>query len=567
MKKNISINLFGTLYNIDEDAYQLLENYLQSMKRYFGHRDGGEEIANDIEHRVAELLWEKKAQGMEAVNLETIKEIIGTIGNAEEISGTEGEERNGEYTSDNRTAEGQGEDCGYDDTTATLWQKIRHHFKDRYLYRDPDNMIIGGVCSGISNYIGFGDPIIWRLLVLLLLLFQGTGLIAYLVLWLIIPLARTPEEKLRMKGVQPTPDSINQQILQDHTNQENRNSGGRQSNGSGCLKVLLGLVVLPPLLLMAIVFGAGTLGLLGVFAGFTAYMLDGEMEFARIAMESTGVMMLSGIASILVILIILLIVLVRWLFGARQPMRSWVKTTLLVTVVLCLAWSIFSISRSISRIVSLGNERDHSFATVSHKPKPQPHLDIPYLKETGFSVITNNTIRCTWSGDYPTGDGEKRYLDACNYNNQLMFTVEKKDTVNPGLYNLYALVRADDDGAFVYANAGGIKMLQAIPAESNEHGNLWKWACGNATIPMMQETYLELAPDSVLQQIASANDSQGFGWSVVIIKDINVGSDGIVTYGITTDPALTGETPECNWVSATDFVLAPARKKPVMPKK
>ena len=77
MKKNITINLFGTLYNIDEDAYQLLDNYLQSMKRYFSTKDGGEEIADDIEHRVAELLWEKKEQGTDAISIEIIKEIIG----------------------------------------------------------------------------------------------------------------------------------------------------------------------------------------------------------------------------------------------------------------------------------------------------------------------------------------------------------------------------------------------------------------------------------------------------------------------------------------------------------
>ncbi|MDE5561116.1 MAG: hypothetical protein K2J00_04835, partial [Bacteroidaceae bacterium] len=60
MKKNITINLFGTLYNIDEDAYQLLDSYLNSMKRYFGSQDSNSEIADDIENRVAELLYEKK---------------------------------------------------------------------------------------------------------------------------------------------------------------------------------------------------------------------------------------------------------------------------------------------------------------------------------------------------------------------------------------------------------------------------------------------------------------------------------------------------------------------------
>ena len=72
MKKNITINLFGTLYNIDEDAYQMLNSYLESMKRYFGNKNDDNDIADDIEHRVAELLWEKKEQGIEAINIDII---------------------------------------------------------------------------------------------------------------------------------------------------------------------------------------------------------------------------------------------------------------------------------------------------------------------------------------------------------------------------------------------------------------------------------------------------------------------------------------------------------------
>ena len=87
MKKNIQINLFGTLYNIDDDAYNLLEQYIDSMRRYFSNQDGGEEIADDIEHRVAELLWQKKQQGMEAVDIDSVKEIISQIGNPQDIDG------------------------------------------------------------------------------------------------------------------------------------------------------------------------------------------------------------------------------------------------------------------------------------------------------------------------------------------------------------------------------------------------------------------------------------------------------------------------------------------------
>ena len=93
MKKNITINLFGTLYNIDEDAYQLLDNYLQSMKNYFSRQLNGDEIADDIEHRVAELLWEYKEKGIEAVSIDIIKEIIGKIGNPSEIDTNNGNEQ------------------------------------------------------------------------------------------------------------------------------------------------------------------------------------------------------------------------------------------------------------------------------------------------------------------------------------------------------------------------------------------------------------------------------------------------------------------------------------------
>ncbi len=203
----------------------------------------------------------------------------------------------------------------------------------------------------------------------------------------------------------------------------------------------------------------------------------------------------------------------------------------------------------------------YSVTSAKAKPKPQPHLDVPYLNETGFHIVTNSTIRCTWSGDYPTGDGERRYLDACDYDDVLAFTAERQDTVKPGVYDLYALVRANDEGGIIYVNTNGKQLTQNIPDEGNEHGNLWKWACGNATIAKMQEVYPGFCPDSVRRQIAAANDSQGFGWSVVSIKNINVGGNGIITYGISTDPAFTKEHSECDWVSATDFVLVPAKGK------
>ena len=85
MKKNITINLCGRLFNIDEDAYELLFNYMETLRNYFKREEGGDEIADDIEERIAELLDELKASGVEAVNIDHVKDIINRVGQPEQM--------------------------------------------------------------------------------------------------------------------------------------------------------------------------------------------------------------------------------------------------------------------------------------------------------------------------------------------------------------------------------------------------------------------------------------------------------------------------------------------------
>ena len=126
MKKNITINLFGTLYAIDEDACQLLETYLNNMKNYFSRRDGGDEIADDIEHRVAELFSELREKGVEAVTIEHVRDIISRIGNPEQMDNetddspadasapeSEGTSANADAAADNATVRKNKKPCDY----------------------------------------------------------------------------------------------------------------------------------------------------------------------------------------------------------------------------------------------------------------------------------------------------------------------------------------------------------------------------------------------------------------------------------------------------------------------
>ena len=239
MKKNISINLFGTLYAIDEDAYELLDRYLESMKRYFSTKEGGDEIADDIEHRVAELLWEKKNKGSDVVDIKTVREIIETIGNASEISGGESEDAGSEHF---ETV------SPYEKTTGST-KGENYNNVSRRLFRSAEDRKLGGVCAGLSSYFNCGDGTVWRIVLVALELLALLGLgsffsglcwnvclwlpLIYLILWVIIPVANNAEDKLRMKGEKVTPENINKVIINESSTND------KASNNGGCLKAIL----------------------------------------------------------------------------------------------------------------------------------------------------------------------------------------------------------------------------------------------------------------------------------------------------------------------------------------
>ena len=95
MKKNITINLCGRLFNIDEDAYELLKKYLDTLRNFFNKQKSGDEIVNDIEQRIAELLDELTTQGIAAINIDHVKDVISRMGQPEEMATDEAENTNG----------------------------------------------------------------------------------------------------------------------------------------------------------------------------------------------------------------------------------------------------------------------------------------------------------------------------------------------------------------------------------------------------------------------------------------------------------------------------------------
>ncbi len=194
MNKTININLGGLFFHIDEEAYAKLKRYLDAINRSLNDDpQGKEEIINDIEQRISELLSEKITDERQVINEENIDEVI--------------------------TIMGQPEDYAYDDELFHEPQAKKTTYKK--LFRDGKDKILGGVSSGLGHY--FGIDTAWvRIIWILITLIFGTGILVYIVLWIILPEATTTAEELEMKGEPVTIDNIERTIKEEYTKIEEK---------------------------------------------------------------------------------------------------------------------------------------------------------------------------------------------------------------------------------------------------------------------------------------------------------------------------------------------------------
>jgi phage shock protein PspC (stress-responsive transcriptional regulator) len=172
---------------MDEDAFHKLNHYLDSLKAHFASEgDTGKEIMEDIEQRVAELLEKKITDGTQVVSLDNVNEAIGILGKIE--------------------------DFVYEGTRSTARDYEGYGRRDhRRFFRDEENNYIGGVAAGLGAYFDI-DPLWVRLAFIALIFLQGLGIIVYAILWIVVPRARTTNEKLQMHGIPVTLSSIKDSV-------------------------------------------------------------------------------------------------------------------------------------------------------------------------------------------------------------------------------------------------------------------------------------------------------------------------------------------------------------------
>jgi phage shock protein PspC (stress-responsive transcriptional regulator) len=247
MKKTFTINISGTVFHIEEDAYEVLQKYLVNLKNHFGTSEEGKEIITDIEARIAEIFSEKAADDKMVVTIEMVNEVVEIMGTPEDFVEEEGEDE----------------------------APIGEAKRKRRLYRDPDHRVLGGVCGGLAAYFNM-DPVVLRIIfAVLFFITSGAALLAYLILWIAVPKAATTAQRLEMRGQEATVKNIEKSIKEEvaevkesykkFKESETYSKGKKSVEGAGdvvynVFKVLLKVFVI---IIGVILIISGFFGLLG----------------------------------------------------------------------------------------------------------------------------------------------------------------------------------------------------------------------------------------------------------------------------------------------------------------
>lgn len=187
MKRTYTINISGTIFHIEEDAYEVLQKYLVDLKNHFGKDEEGREILADIESRIAEIFIEKSPDMGNVISPELVQQVIEIMGSPEDFA----------------------DETGTEEDTAIETKRKRR------FYRDPESRVFGGVCSGLGAYFNM-DPVLLRIIfVVLFFVTTGAALFAYIILWIAVPKAQTTAQRLEMRGEEATVKNIEKSIREE----------------------------------------------------------------------------------------------------------------------------------------------------------------------------------------------------------------------------------------------------------------------------------------------------------------------------------------------------------------
>ncbi|MGL5892873.1 MAG: PspC domain-containing protein, partial [Bacteroidia bacterium] len=202
MNKTVTINISGIIFHIEEDAFQVLQNYLHLLRTRFSREEGCDEIMADIESRIAELLKAKIGGSKEVIVKADIDEVIAIMGSPESFE-------DGSEPQNTQNTAGQNQQ-----QNTSGQQSYSRGYNRRRLFRDTDDRIVGGVCAGLGHYFDV-NPVWIRLAFAISFFVFGSGALLYFLLLIILPKAETTAEKLEMRGEPVDVNNISRSIKED----------------------------------------------------------------------------------------------------------------------------------------------------------------------------------------------------------------------------------------------------------------------------------------------------------------------------------------------------------------
>lgn len=399
MKKTLNINLGGMAFIINEDAFELLHRYLETLKAKFKNDAEREEILNDIEARIADLLNQKLAGRKEVLSVEDVEYVTGIMGRPEDIAG----EETAEPTTTSTSTAG----------TQTTYTTHQEPVKKR-LFRDADDAKVGGVISGLCHYFGIEDPVWARLAVVILCFVSfGTVILIYLLLLIIIPKALTAAEKLQMKGEPVNISTIEKEIREAATRTgDSVNKLVNQPNFFERLlhfflevvKIVLKLVAGFVIVIGLIVLGALILGFFGIAVAGNSLLT--HAPHLLVDNPTTITVFNIGVALFIAAPVIGIIYgALRALLGRNRGRAPWLKWTLLAAWWAGVFMIVYAIATNIGNFRTTGTKHEQ---TAIMQPA-NGHLLIQLADSTGQKISAeeddeDNDVNINFNGVYIGGN-------------------------------------------------------------------------------------------------------------------------------------------------------------------
>lgn len=453
MNKTIIININGIVFHIEEDAYEILKSYMTDVQRHFLNSADSLEITTDIENRIAEMFNEiLLKEGKQVVVVQDVKTVVQQMGSVEDFEIEE---------------EGAKPNAPHAFTYGT---------EPRRLFRDPDDHLVAGVCSGIANYFDF-NPVWIRLLFAIALAFFGTGFILYIILWIVVPKAVTRADRMAMKGqrldLQGFKNNFEEELntvkgsLHNFHNEarpfvyKTRDFAGDIAGHfgnffGGAAKVLGKLVAIA---LIASAF-AGIIGIIIVTVSAFAYG-NRHMNIYRIFpfniadQHVNNIFIICALLMAIIPLLAIILTLIHYVFRGNVINRT-AGSALLMTWIIALSIVIYYTAKTSADF--------KEYASFSQTINIKPSADSTYyLKLNDIKFLTKeDSIRLRVKEDFGgrviLDDDEDNNIDMPDKNIEIY--IEKSDVVQPVLVESFSARGSDYEEALYNARGTNYQFKQ-----------------------------------------------------------------------------------------------------------